>query len=131
MRKQIFKVLHILGKVKLNPEVHLMALAQESSEIEYRDFIVENLQKIEKDIKPENIENWEQFMRHWNLLRYLEKSFESEGKFKQNKVFGVGKNRIVVNESEILALTIEKIEKYSPEWKSRVATALFFDSFGK
>lgn len=131
LRKQIFKVLHILNKVKLNPEDHLMTLAGESPQIEYRDFIVEHLEKITKDIKPENVSKWQNFRRHWMLLRYLEKSFEVEGTFKQNKAFGVGKDRIFVNESEIQALTIEKIEKYPSEWKSKIATALFFDTFGK
>ncbi|XP_049866892.1 spatacsin [Pectinophora gossypiella] len=129
LRKQIFKVLHILNKVKINPEEHLMTLAQESPQIEYRDFIVENLEKLSKDIKPENLPRWQNFKNHWNLLRYLEKSFEVDGTFKQNKVFGVGNNRVFVNESEIKPLTIEKIEKYPPEWKSKIATALFFDSF--
>lgn len=108
-----------------------MTLAYESPQIEYRDFIVENLEKMVKDMKVDNIEKWQDFKRHWNLLRFLEKSFESEGVFKQNKVFGDGKNRIYVNESEIKALTIEKIVKYPPEWKSKIATALFFDTFGK
>lgn len=107
-----------------------MTLANESPQIEYRDFIVENLEKME-NMKVENLEKWQNFKRHWNLLRYLEKSFESEGVFKQNKVFGGGKNRIYVNESEIKALTIEKIEKYPPLWKSKIATAMFFDTFGK
>lgn len=108
-----------------------MTLAYESPQIEYRDFIVENLEKMVKDMKVDNLEKWQNFRKHWNLLRYLEKSFESEGVFKQNKVFGGSKNRIYVNESEIKALTIEKIEKYPPEWKSKIATALFFDTFGK
>ncbi|RVE48988.1 hypothetical protein evm_006346 [Chilo suppressalis] len=129
MRKQIFKVLHILGKVEVNPEMHLITLAKTSPQIEYRDFIVEHLEKLSKDILPENIKTWEHFRRHWNLLRYLEKSFEVDGTFKQNKVFGVGKERIIVNESEIKALTVENIEKYQPEWKSKIATALFFESF--
>ncbi|VVC97086.1 unnamed protein product [Leptidea sinapis] len=129
MRKQIFKVLHLLNKVDINPEDHLMTLAQTATEIEYRDFLVEHLQKITKDMKSENIARWENFLRHWNLLRYLEKSFEVEGKFKQNKVFGTGTDRVFVNESEIKELTIEKIEKYSSDWKSNVATALFFDVF--
>lgn len=131
MRKQIFKVLHILNKVKINPEKHLIDLAKTSAIIEYRDFIVENLEKLSKDILPENLEEWQNFKRHWNLLRYLEKSFEVDGTFKQNKVFGVNKDRIVVNESEIKALTVENIEKYPSQWKSKIATALFFDSFGK
>lgn len=130
MRKQIFKVLHILNKVQINVEEHLMTLAQESSEIEYRDFIVEHLEKISKDIKSENSDRWQEFRRHWHLLRYLEKSFEFEGTFKQNKVFSQGKDMVVVTESEIKAMTIEKIYKYPPEWKSRIATALFFDVFG-
>lgn len=107
-----------------------MTLAQESSEIEYRDFIVEHLEKISKDIKSENSDRWQEFWRHWHLLRYLEKSFEFEGTFKQNKVFSQGKDMVVVTESEIKAMTIEKIYKYPPEWKSRIATALFFDVFG-
>jgi hypothetical protein len=131
MRKQIFKVLHILGKVNINPEIHLMNLAQTSPQIEYRDFIIDQLDKISKDILPENKEKWQDFKMHWNLLRYLEKSFEVDGTFKQNKVFGVGKDRIVVNESEIKALTVENITKYPLEWKKKIATALFFDSFGK
>ncbi|KAL4705762.1 hypothetical protein ACJJTC_006543 [Scirpophaga incertulas] len=129
MRKQIFKVLHILGKVNVNPEKHLMILAQTSPQIEYRDFIVEHLEKTSKDFLPENISRWQDFKKHWHLLRYLEKSFEVDGKFKQNKVFGTGKSRIVVNESEIKALSIENIEKYPPQWKSKIATALFFESF--
>ncbi|XP_047021762.1 spatacsin isoform X1 [Helicoverpa zea] len=129
LRKQIFKVLHILNKVKINPELHLMILAQDSAQIEYRDFIVEHLEKLSKDMNTEIIDKWLDFKRHWNLLRYLEKSFEIDGTFKQNKVFGTGKDRIVVNESEIKALTIEKIQKYPPEWKSKIATALFFNSF--
>lgn len=108
-----------------------MALAEDSVQIEYRDFIVEHIEKLSKDMNSETLSKWMEFKRHWNLLRYLEKSFECDGTFKQNKVFGTGKERIVVNESEIKALTIEKIEKYSQEWKSRIATALFFNSFGK
>lgn len=108
-----------------------MSLAQTSSDIDYRDFIVEHLEKNSKDMSDENIGRWQQFVRHWNLLRYLEKSFETEGTFKQNKVFGVGKDRIFVNESEIKELTIEKIEKYSQQWKEKIATNLFFQSFGK
>lgn len=131
MRKQIFKVLHILSKVKINPEKHLIDLAKTSPQIEYRDFIVEHLEKMSRDILPENMEEWQGFKRHWNLLRYLEKSFEVDGVFKQNKVFGVGKDRIIVNESEIKALTVESIEKNPAEWKSKIATILFFDSFGK
>ncbi|KAM3963039.1 LOW QUALITY PROTEIN: spatacsin [Aphomia sociella] len=129
MRKQIYKVLHILNKVQLNPEEHLMTLSQASAQIEYRDFIVENIEKLTKDMIPENVNKWQNFRRHWNLLRYLEKSFEVDGTFKQNKVFGVGKDRIIVNESEIKALTIEKIEKYPTQWKSKIATTLFFDTF--
>ncbi|KAJ2952675.1 hypothetical protein O0L34_g7014 [Tuta absoluta] len=129
LRKQIFKVLHILGKVKINPEEHLMTLAQEATQIEYRDFIVENLEKLTKDMLPENLPRWHDFQKHWNLLRYLEKSFEVDGTFKQNKVFGVGNERIFVNESEIKPLTIEKIAKYSQEWKSKIATVLFFETF--
>ncbi|XP_045785776.1 spatacsin [Maniola jurtina] len=129
MRKQIYKVLHILNKCNINPEEHLMVLAETSPEIEYRDFIVENLQKLSKDMKSENVKRWEDFKRHWNLLRYLEKSFEVDGTFKQNKVFGIGSNRVFVNESEIKALTIENIEKYPPDWKCKIATALFFDTF--
>lgn len=117
--------------MKINPEEHLMTLAYESPQIEYRDFIVENLQKMVKDMKVDNLEKWRNYRRHWNLLRYLEKSFESEGVFKQNKVFGSDKNRTYVNESEIKALTIEKITKYPSEWKSKIAAALFFDTFGK
>ncbi|XP_026744645.1 spatacsin [Trichoplusia ni] len=128
-RKQIFKVLHILNKVKINPEQHLMSLAEDSAQIEYRDFIVEQIEKLAKDMNSESLSKWQNFKRHWNLLRYLEKSFECDGTFKQNKVFGTGKERIVVNESEIKALTIEKIEKYPQQWKSRIATALFFNSF--
>lgn len=130
MRKQIFKVLHVLNKVKINPEDHLMTLARDSAQIEYRDFIVENLEKISKDISSDNLPIYLNFKRHWNLLRYLEKSFESDGTFKQNKVFGSGKNRIFVNETEIKALTVEKIEKYPDQWKSKIATALFFTCFG-
>ncbi|XP_013195896.1 spatacsin [Amyelois transitella] len=129
MRKQIFKVLHILEKVKLNPEDHLMTLAEASPDIEYRDFIVDNIEKISKNIAPHNLDRWINFKKHWNLLRLLEKSFEVDGKFKQNKVFGAGKNRFIVNESEIKALTVEKIEKYPVDWKCKIATALFFDSF--
>lgn len=131
MRKQIFKVLHVLNKCNINPEEHLMALAQTSAEMEYRDFIVEHLHKLSKDMISTNLNKWEDFRRHWNLLRYLEKSFEVDGTFKQNKVFGIGSDRVFVNETEIKALTIEKIEKYSTEWKCKIATALFFDTFGK
>ncbi|KAG6442693.1 spatacsin [Manduca sexta] len=129
LRKQIFKVLHILDKVKINPEEHLMTLAEVSESIEYRDFIVEHLEKLLKNMIPENIPKWEEFQRHWNLLRYLEKSFETDGIFKQNKVFIVGKERVYVTESEIKALTIEKIAKYPPQWKSKISTTLFFNSF--
>ncbi|XP_047512277.1 spatacsin [Pieris napi] len=129
MRKQIFKVLHILNKMNINPEDHLMALAQTATQIEYRDFLVENLQKITKDMNAENIPRWEDFHRHWNLLRYLEKSFEVEGTFKQNKVFGSGADRVFVNETEIKSLTIEKIEKYPSDWKNKIATVLFFETF--
>ncbi|CAK1545304.1 unnamed protein product [Leptosia nina] len=129
MRKQIFKVLHILNKINFNPEEHLMTLAQSATEIVYRDFLVENLLKISKDMKPENISRWEDFQRHWHLLRYLEKSFEVDGKFKQNKVFGLGTGRVFVNESEIKSLTIEKIEKYPSDWKNKIATVLFFETF--
>ena len=108
-----------------------MTLARDSAQIEYRDFIVEHLEKLSKEMNSETLEQWLDFKRHWNLLRYLEKSFESDGTFKQNKVFGTGKDRIVVNESEIKALSIEKIEKYPQQWKSKIATALFFNSFGK
>ncbi|CAG4989155.1 unnamed protein product [Parnassius apollo] len=129
VRKQIFKVLHILSKVNLNPEDHLMTLAATSSEIEYRDFIVEQIEKIAKDIVFQNMDRWLNFKRHWNLLRFLEKSFEVDGTFKQNKVFGEGNERVFVNESEIKSLTIEKIEKYPTQWKSKIATALFFNTF--
>ncbi|CAH2086346.1 unnamed protein product [Euphydryas editha] len=129
MRKQIFKVLHILNKCNINAEEHLMTLAQTSTEIEYRDFIVEHLHKLSNDMISANLSKWENFKRHWNLLRYLEKSFEVDGTFKQNKVFGTGTDRVFVNETEIKALTIEKIEKYSSEWKCKIATALFFDTF--
>lgn len=108
-----------------------MTLARDSAQIEYRDFIVEHVEKLSKDMSNETKEEWLNFKRHWNLLRYLEKAFEVEGTFKQNKVFGMGKDRIVVNESEIKALTIDKIEKYPQPWKSKIATALFFNSFGK
>lgn len=131
MRKQIFKVLHVLNKVKINPEEHLMTLAQDSSQIEYRDFIVQHIEKIAKEMTSENLEKYSNFKRHWNLLRYLEKSFESEGTFKQNKVFGMGKDRVFVTESEIKAMTIDGIQKYPEQWKSKIATALFFNSFGK
>lgn len=107
-----------------------MELARSSAQIDYRDFIVEHLQKLIKDFKKDNIEKWENFKRHWNLLQYLEKSFEVDGTFKQNKVFGTGSERVFVNESEIKALTIEKIEEYPSEWKCNIATALFFDTFG-
>lgn len=130
LRKQIFKVLHVLSKVKINPEEHLMSLAETSSAIEYRDFLVEQLEKISKDMLSENIPKWLEFKRHWNLLRYLEKSFQIDGTYKQNKVFGTGKDRIFVNESEVKALTIENIEKYPVSWKTKIATALFFQSFG-
>lgn len=129
LRKQIFKVLHVLSKVKINPEEHLMSLAETSSAIEYRDFLVEQLEKISKDMLSENIPKWLEFKRHWNLLRYLEKSFQIDGTYKQNKVFGTGKDRIFVNESEVKALTIENIEKYPVSWKTKIATALFFQSF--
>ncbi|KPI91567.1 Spatacsin [Papilio xuthus] len=129
LRKQIFKVLHVLNKVNINPEEHLMTLAATSSNIEYRDFIVEQLEKLSKDIKSENLDKWLNFKRHWNLLRYLEKSFEVDGTFKQNKVFGEGNDRVFVNESEIKALTIEEIEKYPSHWKSKIATTLFFNTF--
>ncbi|XP_052737622.1 spatacsin isoform X2 [Bicyclus anynana] len=129
MRKQIFKVLHILNKCNINPEEHLITLAEISPVIEYRDFIVAHLQKLVKDMKGENLNRWENFKRHWNLIRYLEKSFEVDGTFKQNKVFGTGSNRVFVNESEIKALTVENIEKYPPDWKCKIATTLFFDTF--
>ncbi|KAJ0180601.1 hypothetical protein K1T71_004005 [Dendrolimus kikuchii] len=129
MRKQIHKVLHILSKVKVNPEEHLMTLAESSPQIEYRDFIVQHLEKLTNKMISENIPIWKDFYRHWNLLRYLEKSFETDGTFKQNKVFGAGKDRIFVNESEIKALTIENIKKYPAQWKSKVATVLFFNTF--
>lgn len=108
-----------------------MELAQDSAQIEYRDFIVDNLEKMIKEMTGDNLKKYENFKRHWNLLRYLEKSFEADGTFKQNKAFGSGKDRIIVNESEIKALTIENIEKYPQEWKSKIATALFFSTFGK
>lgn len=108
-----------------------MILAQDSPQIEYRDFIVDHLEKMCKDMSGDDLKRYENFKAHWNLLRYLEKSFEMDGTFKQNKAFGSGKDRIIVNESEIKALTIEKIEKYPQEWKSKIATALFFSSFGK
>lgn len=108
-----------------------MELAQDSAQIEYRDFIVEQLEKMSKEMSSADLNEYENFKRHWNLLRYLEKSFEADGTFKQNKAFGSGKDRIIVNESEIKALTIEKIKKYPEEWKSKIATALFFSSFGK
>lgn len=129
MRKQIFKVLHVLNKVKINPEEHLMTLAEDSSQIVYRDFIVEQLEKLSKDMNSDNLEKYANFKRHWNLLRYLEKSFEIDGTFKQNKVFGTGKYRIVVTETEIKQLTIAKIESYPVQWKSKIATALFFNCF--
>ncbi|CAH2073718.1 unnamed protein product, partial [Iphiclides podalirius] len=103
IRKQIFKVLHILNKVNINPEDHLMTIAATSTEIEYRDFVVEQIDKNSKDI--------------------------ANGTFKQNKVFGEGSNRIFVNESELKALTIEKIENYPDHWKSLIATTLFFNTF--
>ncbi|GBP24773.1 Spatacsin [Eumeta japonica] len=78
MRKQIFKVLHILNKVEINPEQHLIALARETVEIAFRDFIVNHLEANYNDFKPENMEKWRDFYKHWNLLRYLEKSFESD-----------------------------------------------------
>lgn len=115
----------------LNQEDHLMTLAQTATDIDYRDFLVEHLQKLTKDIKPENKPRWEDFKSHWNLLRYLEKSFEVDGTFKQNKVFGSGTDRVFVNETEIKALTIEKIEKYPRDWKNKIATVLFFETFGK
>lgn len=108
-----------------------MTLALESSDIQYRDFIVEHLLKIAKDIKPDNADKWHEFRRHWHLLRHLEKSFEVGGTFKQNKVFAAEKDIVVVTESEIKSMTVEKIIKYPIEWKSRIATALFFNSFGK
>lgn len=108
-----------------------MTLAEDSAQIEYRDFIVDHLENMRKDMSAEDLAKFENFKRHWNLLRYLEKSFESGGTFKQNKAFGTGKERIIVNESEIKALTIEKIVKYPEEWKSKIATTLFFTSFGK
>lgn len=108
-----------------------MTLAQESSKIEYRNFIVTNLESMVKEMSPENLDKYLNFKRHWNLLRFLEKSFETDGVFKQNKAFGTGKSRIIVNESEIKALTIEGIQKYPEEWKSKIATALFFNFFGK
>ncbi|XP_068629577.1 spatacsin isoform X2 [Battus philenor] len=129
IRKQIFKVLHILNKVNINPENHLMTLAASSSDIDYRDFIVQQIEKISKDIENKNVECWTNFKRHWNLLRYLEKSFEVDGTFKQNKVFGEANDRVFVNESEIKALTIEKIEQYPANWKSKIATTLFFNTF--
>lgn len=108
-----------------------MTLAATSSNIEYRDFIVEHLEKLSKDIKTENLDKWLNFKRHWNLLRYLERSFEVDGTFKQNKVFGEGNDRVFVNESEIKALTVEEIEKYPSHWKCKIATTLFFNTFGK
>ncbi|XP_061711592.1 spatacsin [Cydia pomonella] len=129
LRKQIFKVLHVLNKVGIDPAEHLMDLAQSSPEIEYRDFIVQHLDKLSLDLKGDTVTRWHNFKRHWMLLQYLEKSFEIEGTFKQNKVFGTGKNRIIVNESEIKALTIEKIQACTPQWKSKIASALFLDSF--
>ncbi|KAG7307274.1 hypothetical protein JYU34_007437 [Plutella xylostella] len=129
MRKQIFKVLHILNKVQINSEEHFMTLAGESAQIDYRDFIVEHLEKISKEIKPDNVDKWLSFKKHWILLSKLEKSFEKDGTFKQNKVFGTGTERIFVTETEIKALTIDKITKYSDQWKSKIATALFFESF--
>lgn len=131
MRKQIFKVLHILNKCNLNPEEHLLSIAETADEIEHRDFIVEHLHKLNKDIKSENLNKWEDFRKHWNLLRCLENSFEVDGTFKQNKVFGIDNERVFVNESEIKALTVEKVAKYPSEWKSKIATCLFFDTFGK
>lgn len=129
MGKQIHRVLHILNKVNLNPEEHLMTIAEVSPQIDFRDFIVENIKKLVKDMNPDNIPLWNDFNRHWNLLRYLEKAFECDGTFKQNKVFGTGKERIIVNESEIKALTIENIKKYPMDWKRKIATTLFFSTF--
>lgn len=108
-----------------------MTLTEDSTQIEYRDFIIEHVAKCTKDMSSETLERWQNIRRHWNLLRYLEKSFETEGVFKQNKAFGLGKERIIVNESEIKALTIEKIMKYTDVWKSRIATVLFFSTFGE
>lgn len=108
-----------------------MTIAASSAEIEYRDFIVDQIEKNSKGMTSENLERWLNFKRHWNLLRYLEKSFEVDGTFKQNKVFGEGTDRVFVNESEIKALTIEKIENYPSHWKSLIATTLFFNTFGK
>ncbi|XP_041977836.1 spatacsin [Aricia agestis] len=126
-QKQIFKVLHVLNKCNINAEDHLMALAKVATEIDYRDFIVEHLEKLTKDTV--QLDRWADFKRHWNLLRHLEKSFEVDGTFKQNKVFGIAENRVFVNESEIKALNIEKIEQYPADWKCKVATVLFFDTF--
>lgn len=131
MRKQIHKAVHILNKVQINVEDHLMALAKETIMIDNRDFIIEYLTKISKEFDTSKQETWLNFYKHWTLLKYLEKSFETDGTFKQNKVFGSGKDRVVVNESEIKLLTIDKIEVYPDEWKNKVATSLFFDCFGK
>lgn len=117
--------------MKINPEEHLMTLAEVSPQIEYRDFIIEHVENSTKDMSSETLARWQIVKRHWNLLRYLEKSFETEGVFKQNKAFGSGKERIIVNESEIKALSIEKIQKYPDMWKGRIATALFFSTFGE
>lgn len=131
MRKQIFKAVHILNKVQINVEDHLMSLARESAQITFRDFIVEHLEKLSKDFPEDKQSKWQNFYGHWQLLLCLEKSFEKEGTFKQNRVFGLGKDRIIVNETEIKALTVEKIEQYPDKWKSKIATCLFFDTFGE
>lgn len=127
--KQIFKAKHVLNKVNICPEQHLLNLARESAEISFRDYIVDQLMKTSGEFQSKNTEEWRLFTLHWKLLKCLEQSFELGGTFKQNKVFGLGKDLIVVTETEIRRLTIESIEKYPESWKCKVASYLFFETF--
>lgn len=127
--KQYFKASHVLTKIKMDPNVHMLNIAYETSDGELRTYILEQLDKtVNIDFK--STSEWENFMNHFYLLQSIQKSFEISGVTKQNKVFGTENNMIIINLSEIKKLSIEKLIAHSEEWKSKIASHLFLSNLG-
>lgn len=128
---QFFKASHVLNKINVSPNKHILTIAFESTDKKLRDYISDQLVKTADDLQNDSQEEWQNYLNNWNLLKLLEKSFDIDGIPKQNKVFGSGKDMVVVTLSDVKHINVKKFSEMSSESKKKIATNLFIDNFGK
>lgn len=106
-QRQIFKASHILSNIGLDPPDQLSNILLETNNKQLRDYIAEHLAKNGK------LES--ALLNTWNFIKAIEDSHVILPQ---------------INE-DITQTSIQKIDQKSREWKSQIATVLFFNNYGK